>query len=211
MTMLQASMSVSSEQQYGGWALGRVFGGELGTLIRRRLQRRCKGGARAREGRAGERADLALACSEAWRIGLSDSLHGRASGGRCSEEPTSEVGQSGYLRTGGDAADGLVQRGTCQEREPPPAQGAVGARDQLVRAEHALGNQVRGLLRPFGIRLPSRQGTKKFAAAAHRAVQHDARRISAHAGVECAWKKSHSVHGTLRQARHSCYQKSSWR
>jgi hypothetical protein len=50
-----------------------------------------------------------------------------------------------------------------------------------VRAEHALGNQVRGLLRPFGIRLPSRQGTKKFAAAAHRAVQHDARQISAHA------------------------------
>ena len=31
-----------------------------------------------------------------------------------------------------------------------------------------------GLLRPFGTRLPSRQGTKKFVAAAHRAVQHDA-------------------------------------
>ena len=39
----------------------------------------------------------------------------------------------------------------------------LGARDQLVRAKRALGNQVRGLLRPFGIRLPSRQGTKKFA------------------------------------------------
>lgn len=37
----------------------------------------------------------------------------------------------------------------------------LGARDQSMR--------VRGLLRPFGIRLPSRQGTKKFAEAAHQA------------------------------------------
>src|SRR5262249_49144237 len=29
----------------------------------------------------------------------------------------------------------------------------LGARDQLVRAKRALGNQVRGVLRPFGIRL----------------------------------------------------------
>lgn len=50
----------------------------------------------------------------------------------------------------------------------------LGARDQLVRAKRALGNQVRGLLRPFGIRLPSRQGTKKFADAAYQAVAHDA-------------------------------------
>jgi transposase len=50
----------------------------------------------------------------------------------------------------------------------------LGARDQLVRAKRALGNQVRGLLRPFGIRLPSRQGTKKFAEAAYQAVAHDA-------------------------------------
>ena len=49
----------------------------------------------------------------------------------------------------------------------------LGARDQLVRTKRALGNQVRGLLRPFGIRLPSRQGTKKFDAAAHEAVRHD--------------------------------------
>jgi transposase len=47
----------------------------------------------------------------------------------------------------------------------------LGARDQLVRAKRALGNQVRGVLRPFGIRLPSRQGTKKFAEAAHQAVR----------------------------------------
>jgi transposase len=32
----------------------------------------------------------------------------------------------------------------------------LGARDQLVKAKRALGNPVRGLLRPFGIRLPSR-------------------------------------------------------
>ena len=49
----------------------------------------------------------------------------------------------------------------------------LGARDQLVRAKRALGNQVRGLLRPFGIRLPSRQGTKKSAEAAHQAVWRD--------------------------------------
>ena len=49
----------------------------------------------------------------------------------------------------------------------------LGGRDQLVRAKRALGNQVRGLLRPFGIRLPSRQGTKKFAEAAHQAVWRD--------------------------------------
>ncbi|MEJ2378766.1 MAG: transposase [Pseudolabrys sp.] len=50
----------------------------------------------------------------------------------------------------------------------------LGARDQLVRAKRALGNQVRGLLRPFGIRLLSHRGTKKFAAAAHQTVAHDA-------------------------------------
>ena len=50
----------------------------------------------------------------------------------------------------------------------------LGSRDQLVRAKRALGNQVRGVLRPFGIRLPSRQGTKKFSTAAHHAVRHDA-------------------------------------
>lgn len=49
----------------------------------------------------------------------------------------------------------------------------LGAREQLVRTKRALGNQVRGLLRPFGIRLPSRQGTVKFTEAAHQAVQHD--------------------------------------
>jgi len=50
----------------------------------------------------------------------------------------------------------------------------LGSRDQLVRAKRALGNQVRGVLRPFGVRLPSRQGTKKFSMAAHHAVRHDA-------------------------------------
>lgn len=50
----------------------------------------------------------------------------------------------------------------------------LGARDQLVRAKRALGNQVRGLLRPFGIKLASRQGTKKFAEAVYGAVRHDA-------------------------------------
>ncbi len=50
----------------------------------------------------------------------------------------------------------------------------LGARDQLIKVKRSLGNQVRGLLRPFGIKLPSRVGTKKFAEAAHAATQNDA-------------------------------------
>jgi transposase len=42
----------------------------------------------------------------------------------------------------------------------------LGARDQLIRVKRSLGNQVRGLFRPFGVRLPSRAGMKKFAEAA---------------------------------------------
>jgi transposase len=49
----------------------------------------------------------------------------------------------------------------------------LGARDQLVKVKRSLGNQVRGLLRPFGIKLPSRVGTKKFAEAAREATQND--------------------------------------
>jgi hypothetical protein len=39
-------------------------------------------------------------------------LHGRPSRSGCDQEPAGEVGQSGRLCVGGDAADGLVQRGT---------------------------------------------------------------------------------------------------
>jgi transposase len=49
----------------------------------------------------------------------------------------------------------------------------LGARDQLVRVKRSLGNQVRGLFRPFGVRLPSRAGMKKFADAAYQAAQND--------------------------------------
>lgn len=41
----------------------------------------------------------------------------------------------------------------------------LSARDQLVRNKRTFFGQIRGLLRPFGIRVPSRQGTKKFDAA----------------------------------------------
>lgn len=50
----------------------------------------------------------------------------------------------------------------------------LGARDQLVKIKRSLGNQVRGLLRPFGIKLPSRVGTRLYAEAAHKATQDDA-------------------------------------
>lgn len=49
----------------------------------------------------------------------------------------------------------------------------LGARDQLVRAKRALCSQVRGLLRPFGLRLPARQGTTRFVEAAYEAVRGD--------------------------------------
>lgn len=49
----------------------------------------------------------------------------------------------------------------------------LGARDQLVKIKRSLGNQIRGLLRAFGIKLPSRAGTKRFAEAAHQATQND--------------------------------------
>jgi transposase len=49
----------------------------------------------------------------------------------------------------------------------------LGAREQLVKAKRSLGNQIRGLLRPFGVKLPSRAGMKKFSDAAHRATQSD--------------------------------------
>ncbi len=49
----------------------------------------------------------------------------------------------------------------------------LGARDQLVKVKRPLGNQTRGLLRPFGIKLPSRAGMKKFAEAAYHATRND--------------------------------------
>jgi transposase len=49
----------------------------------------------------------------------------------------------------------------------------LGARFQHIRVKLSLGNQVRGLLRPFGVRLTSRAGMKKFAVASYKAVQKD--------------------------------------
>lgn len=49
----------------------------------------------------------------------------------------------------------------------------LSARDQLVRNKRTFFGQIRGLLRPFGIKLGSRQGTKKFDEAARAACRHD--------------------------------------
>lgn len=49
----------------------------------------------------------------------------------------------------------------------------LSARDQLVRNKRTFFGQIRGLLRPFGIRLASRQGTKRFDEAARAAVRQD--------------------------------------
>jgi transposase len=49
----------------------------------------------------------------------------------------------------------------------------LSARDQLVRNKRTFFGQIRDLLRPFGIRLASRQGTKRFDEAAQSAVCQD--------------------------------------
>lgn len=49
----------------------------------------------------------------------------------------------------------------------------LSARDQLVRNKRTFFGQIRGMLRPFGIKLGSRQGTKKFDEAARTACCHD--------------------------------------
>lgn len=53
------------------------------------------------------------------------------------------------------------------------AKALLSARDQLVRNKRTFFGQIRGLLRPFGIRLASRQGTKRFDEAARAAVRED--------------------------------------
>ena len=47
------------------------------------------------------------------------------------------------------------------------------ARDQLVRNKRTLFGQIRGMLRPFGIRLAARQGTRQFDEAARAACRDD--------------------------------------
>jgi len=47
------------------------------------------------------------------------------------------------------------------------------ARDQLVKMKRRFYGEVRGILRPFGIRLPARAGTKRFDAAARASCRED--------------------------------------
>lgn len=47
------------------------------------------------------------------------------------------------------------------------------SRDQLVKMKRQIYGQIRGVLRPFGIRLPPRAGTARFDAAARAAVRED--------------------------------------
>ena len=55
---------------------------------------------------------------------------------------------------------------------------------------------MRGLLRPFGIQLPSRQGTKKFAEAAHQAVRRD---NMLHASVTALLEALAAIDGQIAQ------------
>lgn len=49
----------------------------------------------------------------------------------------------------------------------------LSARDQLVRNKRTFFGQIRGLLRPFGVKVPSRQGTQKFDEAVREATRED--------------------------------------
>lgn len=49
----------------------------------------------------------------------------------------------------------------------------LSARDQLVRNKRTFFGQIRGLLRPFGLKVPARQGTKRFDEAVRAAVRQD--------------------------------------
>lgn len=49
----------------------------------------------------------------------------------------------------------------------------LSAREQLVKNKRTFFGQIRGMLRPFGIKLPGRQGTGKFDEAARSATRHD--------------------------------------
>jgi hypothetical protein len=56
------------------------------------------------------------------------------------------------------------------------------SRDQLVKMKRQIYGQIRGVLRPFGIRLPLRAGTTRFDAAARAAVREDDILYACHQG-----------------------------
>ncbi len=49
----------------------------------------------------------------------------------------------------------------------------LGARDRLVRVKRELYGQVRGLFKPFGIKIPGRAGSKRFDEEARASCNHD--------------------------------------
>jgi len=60
-----------------------------------------------------------------------------------------------------------------KSRESQTWRSLLSAREQLVRTKRDVSNQIRGLLRPFGIRIPARAGSANFDAAAREAVAGD--------------------------------------
>ena len=92
---------------------------------------------------------------------LSDDLDGRAARGdaikgrRIKSDRGDAWGLAEMLRTGWFTSVYVKSVDTHRLKA------LLGARDQLVKVKRSLGNQARGLLRPFGIKLPSRAGEKK--------------------------------------------------
>ena len=78
------------------------------------------------ESGTGERIAVALACARAFEAWLAGGVHGCAPSGGRGEGAAGEDGQGGRAGAGGDAADGLLRRGACEERGEPSAEGTTG-------------------------------------------------------------------------------------
>ncbi len=75
----------------------------------------------------------------------------------------------------------------------------LGARDHLVKVKRSLGSRERGLLRPFGVKPPSRAGMKMFVEAAYQATRDDP---LMHAGVDALHEALASIEAQLAKLDH---------
>jgi transposase len=127
---------------------------------------------------------------------LSDDLHGRAPRGGRHQKPTDQERQGRRLGLTEMLRTGWFSSVYVKSVDTHRLKALLGARDQLVKLKRSLGNQVRGLLRPFGIKLPSRAGGKKFDEAAYLAARNDP---ILHAAIRALLESLASIEG--QQAR----------
>ena len=112
-------------------------------------------------------------------LGLPMVCHGCAPGFGCAEGSGGEDGQGGCSCASGDAGERVVLGCSCVKSLESHQLKApwLGARDQLVRVKRQLYGQVRGLLRPFGIKISQRAGAKSFDEAVRNGLQQGGRTL----------------------------------